>query len=623
MTQGRGHLNRSSFLMRALRAGTFCLLGASSLVTACDSNDDPPTDPPPVDTSPRTLTLLQTSDLHTNIFPWDYFSGKPDAKRGLAKVATLIKQEREKNPDCTLLVDTGDTIQGSPLGTYYALVDNAPKHPMATAMNELGYVAMALGNHEFNYGPDVLDKFKGEANFPILGANVRKSADGSEAFTPYVLTTVCDVKVGILGLVTPGVATWERKDNIAGLRFDDPLETAKVYVPKLKQAGADVVVVAIHSGPDKQPTGSASSPESWLADYADDSKWTDRGNLPGENEAVQIAQQVADVDVLLTGHTHQPIPKMLLKQQDGREVLLTQPNRWGSHLADVQLKVTWNGERWGVDAHDSSLHAVDETVAEDATVKQLTQTYHDTTVGYVNQKIGSTTAAFTGGFAGRYVDSPLADLLNTVQEEAAAEAGYPVDLSATALFSNDVALPAGDVTLRDAYSVYIYDNTLYVMEINGSILRRALEMNTLYFKQLDAANLPAKPEDAKATTPVVADYNWDLYSRIEYGYDLTKPAGSRLTHLRFQGQEVQDDQVFRIAVNNYRGGGGGGFSMFKEGRMLWSSADGVRDYVARYLQEHQNLSPDVMNTCNFTLSPDLYTPYFQATLGPAKCAPGQ
>ncbi|RYZ43868.1 MAG: bifunctional metallophosphatase/5'-nucleotidase [Myxococcaceae bacterium] len=610
---------RFSVSSRTLRA--LSLVGACSLFAACDSDDGPPVTQPPPDTTPRKLTLLQTSDLHTNIFPWDYFTGKPDVKRGVAKVATLVKQEREKNPDCTLLIDTGDTIQGTPLGTYYALVDNTPKHPMATAMNELGYAAMALGNHEFNYGLDVLNKFKGEVNFPLLGANVRKSADGSEAFTPYIIKTVCDVKVGILGLVTPGVATWERAENIPGLRFDDPLETAKLYVPKMKAEGADVVVVAIHSGPDKQPVGSASSPESWLADYADATKWADRGNLPGENEAVQIAQGVPGVDVMLTGHTHQPIPKMLLKNQEGGEVLLTQPNRWGTHLADVQLDVTWNGERWGVEGHDALLHVVDDKVAADATVTQLVQPYHDTTVAYVNQKIGTTTGVFPGGFAGRYVDGPLGDLLNTVQEEAAHEAGFEVDLSLTAIFTNDVSLPKGDVTLRDAYSVYIYDNTLYVMDINGSILRRALEMNTLYFKQLDASQLPAKPEDAKATSPSVADYNWDIYSRIEYGYDLTKPAGSRLTHLRFQGKDVTDDQPFRVAINNYRAGGGGGYSMFKEGRVLWTSADGVRDYVARYMQAHQNLAPDAVNTCNFTLAPDLYTPYYASTFGAAKCIP--
>ncbi len=610
---------RFPVLARALRTTSLCLAGACSLLTACDSDDPGPNNPPPRDTSPRTLTLLQTSDLHTNIFPWDYFSGTPDAKRGVAKVATLVKQERAKNPDCTLLVDTGDTIQGTPLGTYYALVDNAPKHPMATAMNEMGYAAMALGNHEFNFGQNVLRKFEREVNFPLLGANVRKSADGSEAFSPYVITTVCDVKVGILGLVTPGVMTWEPAQNIAGLRIDDPLETARTYVPKMKEAGADVVVVAIHSGPDKQPVGSASNPASWLVDYSDESQWNDRGNLPGENQAVQIAQQVPGVHVLLTGHTHQPIPKMLLRNVDGHEVLLTQPNRWGSHLADVQLNVTWDEDHWTVNTHDAQLHAVDDTVAADAEVTQRTQSYHDTTIGYVNQKIGTTTAAFHGGFAGRYVDSALADLINIVQEEAALEAGYAVDLSMTALFSNNVSLPEGDVTLRDAYSVYIYDNTLYVMEINGSILRRALEWNANYFTTIDPDNLPERPEDAKATSPAVADYNWDLYSRIDYGYDLTKPMGSRLTHLRFQGNEVTDDQVFIVALNNYRAGGGGGYSMFREGRVLWNSADGVRDYVARYLQANQGLSPDAVNTCNFTLAPDLYTPYFASTLGVAKC----
>jgi 2',3'-cyclic-nucleotide 2'-phosphodiesterase/3'-nucleotidase len=603
-------------LARARRAALVSTLGAFALLplTGCEEPE------PPVDTSPRTVRLLQTSDLHTNIRAWDYFTGQQDAKRGLAKVATLVRQARAENPDCNLLIDTGDTLQGTPLGTYYALVDNAPQHPMAVAMNELRYDAMALGNHEFNYGLGVLDKFKGEVGFPLLGANIRKSADGSEAFTPYLLKEVCGVTVGILGLVTPGVTTWERPENIPGLRFDDPLAWAREYVPRLRQAGADVVVVAIHSGPDKQPTGSANTPASWLEDYGDATKWADRGNLPGENQAVQIAQQVEGIDVLLTGHTHQPIPKMLLKNTQGQEVLLIQPNRWGSHLGLVDLSLVHADGRWTVNGKDSVLRAVDATVEEDAQVTELTRSYHETTLSYVSTKIGTTRAAFEGGYAARYVDSALADLINTVQEEAAEENGYPVDFSLAAIFTDEGRLPAGDVTLRDAYSIYIYDNTLYVMEINGSILRRALELDATYFVQWNASAPPeaSRPEAAKVSN--FANYNWDLYSRISYGFDLSKPAGQRLTHLRFNGVDVRDDQLFRIAINNYRASGGGGYAMFREGTVLWTSADGVRDYIARYIQNHPNLDPSEVNVCNFSLAPDPYTYYFGNTLGPAKCA---
>jgi 2',3'-cyclic-nucleotide 2'-phosphodiesterase/3'-nucleotidase len=605
-------------LLHPRHSALLSVLGACAFLQLAACADE--VKPPPVDTSPRTLRLMQTSDLHTNIFPWDYFTGTADATRGLSKVATLIKQSRAENPDCNLLIDTGDAIQGTPLGTYYALVDNAPKHPMALAMNELRYDAMALGNHEFNYGLGVLNKFKGEVDFPVLGANVRKSADGSEAFTPYLIKDVCGVKVGILGLVTPGVSTWERAENIPGLRFDDPVETARAYVPKLREAGADVVVVAIHSGPDKQPTGKAADPATWLTDYADSTKWADRGNLPGENEAVQIAQQVEGIDVLLTGHTHQPIPKMLIKNTQGQDVLLIQPNRWGSHLGQVDLSLVYQDGHWGVESKDSKLLAVDATVIEDAQVAQLLRGPHETTLSYVSARIGSTRAAFPGGYAARFVDSALADLINTVQEQAAEESGHPVDLSLAALFTDDGALPAGNVTLRDAYSIYIYDNTLYVMEINGSVLRRALELNAQYFAQWNTASPPdsSKPESAKL--PNVQNYNWDIYSRIDYSFDVTKPAGSRLTRLRFNGQDVTDGQVFRIAINNYRAGGGGGYAMFKEGRVLWTSADGVRDYIARYIQSHPNLDPDAVNTCNFSLSPDVYSYFFKASRGSVKCS---
>jgi 2',3'-cyclic-nucleotide 2'-phosphodiesterase/3'-nucleotidase len=563
----------------------------------------------PDDMHGRTLTVLQTTDLHANIAPWDYFTATWDQKRGLAKVSSLVKRERARG--CTLLVDSGDTIQGTPLGTYYALVDNAPVHPMAVAMNLLGYDAMALGNHEFNYGLTVLDKFVSEAHFPVLGANVRRADTGGEAFTPYVIKDVCGVKVGILGLVTPEIRTWERPENVTGLRFDHPVDVAKTYVPRLRALGAEVVIVSIHSGPDKQPAN-PNDPASWLTDYA---TWLDAGNLNGdENVAVSLAQQVPGVDAILSGHTHLPIPKILING-----VVISQPNRWGSHLGEVTLGVEHGPRGWAVTTRDARILPVDDSVASDPEVLAAVADYHRTTVDYVEQPIGTAAATFPGGDASRFTDSALADLINTVQEEAAESAGFPVDLSLAAIFSNGAQIPKGQVKLRDAYSAYIYDNTLYVMEITGDVLRRALERDAQYFATIDPAKLPATAGQCKATAPAIPDFNWDLYSEIRYTIDVTRPAGQRVTQLQYKGKDVRPDQKLRIAINNYRGGGGG-FEMFKEGTILWKSADGVRDFIASYIGKHPDLDPAVVNVCNFTLVPDLYSPYFAATNGPAKCA---
>jgi 2',3'-cyclic-nucleotide 2'-phosphodiesterase/3'-nucleotidase len=246
------------------------------------------------------------------------------------------------------------------------------------------------------------------------------------------------------------------------------------------------------------------------------------------------------------------------------------------------------------------------------------KSYHDTTLQYVETKIGTTLAAFPGGDTARFTDSALADLINTVQEEAAERNGFPVDISLAAIFSNTGQLPQGEVKLRDAYSVYVYDNTLYVMEITGKILRDALELDAQYFATLDPASLPSSAQACKATSPSIPDYNWDLYAGIDYTIDVSKPVGSRVTKLTFKGSDLTDAQMLRLAVNNYRGGGGG-FPMFAQGKILWKSADGVRDFLASYVSSHPNLDPAAVSVCNFSLLPDLYTPYFAASSGPARC----
>ncbi|WP_026370616.1 bifunctional metallophosphatase/5'-nucleotidase [Kallotenue papyrolyticum] len=549
----------------------------------------------------RTLTILGTSDLHGNLLPWDYYTGKP-AEWGLTKVAALIKRERAANP-YTLLLDNGDTIQGTPLTFYYNLLEPGTPHPMAVTMNALGFDSTTLGNHEFNYGLGVLNGWINQLTFPALSANTRRS-DGSEAYRPYIIKDLDGVQVGILGLTTPTIPTWEKPANIAGLRWDDPVETAKRYVPQMRAAGADVIVIAAHTGWSRAPQDR--SPAGWLSDPAG---WAETGSLPGENAIIALAQQVPGVDLILAGHSHLEVPKAVING-----VVIAEPSYWGRALSKFTVQVQGSGNDWRVVAKDATNLAV-RGVEPDAELLKLAYPYHDQTIRYISTPIGTATAPFEGGPRARYTDSPLADLINTVQSEAAAAAGYPVDVSLAAIFTDSGMIPQGQITLRDAYSTYIYDNTLYVMEITGDMLRRALEKNAEYFKQLDPNNLPTDPKGVVAEN--ARDYNWDLYTGIDYTIDLTRPVGQRVTRLQFKGQDVRPDQKLRIAINNYRAGGGGGYAMFKEGTIVWQSTSEIRDLMAEYIQRQGTIDPQRINVKNFTLVPDLYAHYFGSATQPA------
>lgn len=545
----------------------------------------------------RTITLLSTTDLHTNLVAYDYYASK-SAEWGLAKVATLIRQEREKAPDA-LLLDSGDTIQGTPLGYYYAVVDQNAPHPMAVAMNALKYDVAALGNHEFNYGLDTLNRWISQCNFPVLSANIRKS-DGSEAFKPYVIKDVNGVQVGILGMTTPAIPNWEKPANIAGLRFDDPVATAKRYVPQMRAEGADVIVVMQHIGWEKQPSGTLNA-AAWMTDPG---AWQDTGSLPRENTTIELAQQVPGIDVILAGHSHLDVPKTMING-----VLILEASYWGRVLGKVTVDVEWQGDNWQVVNKDSTNMNV-TGVASDASIQSLAAPYFGQTLQYISTPVGTASGEFPGGPKARYIDGPLADLINTVQMEAAAAAGHPVDISLAAIFTDPGHIPQGQIALRDVYSTYIYDNTLYAMEINGDILRRALERDAQYFRQVDPAALPSDPKAVVAEN--ARDYNWDIYTGVDYSIDISKPVGQRVTKLQYKGQDVTPEQKFRIAINNYRASGGGGFPMFREGTIIWQSTNEVRDLMADYVRSKGSIDPQSLNVRNFTLVPDLYAHYYGA-----------
>src|SRR4026207_1266701 len=193
------------------------------------------------------ITILGTTDLHGNINPIDYYTNKPD-NRGFAKVATLIKRIRKEQPN-VVLIDSGDTIQGSPLESFHGRKNNRPPDPMMLVMNSLNYDAMTVGNHEYNFGLKVLEKARGEANFPWLSANTYDITKQQPHYKPYIVKEVAGVKIGILGLTTPGVPNWDNAPNYAGLEFHEPVAEARKWVPILRdQEKADVVVIAMHMG---------------------------------------------------------------------------------------------------------------------------------------------------------------------------------------------------------------------------------------------------------------------------------------------------------------------------------------------------------------------------------------
>ncbi|MFQ6610304.1 MAG: bifunctional metallophosphatase/5'-nucleotidase, partial [Fidelibacterota bacterium] len=198
----------------------------------------------------QTITILQTSDVHGFIHDWDYF-GNSQYDQGLAMVQTIVKEEREKDPSL-LLLDGGDTFQGTPLSYYFNIIEDQMVNPMAIAMNTMKYDAMTVGNHDFNYGQIVLEKIIGELNFPVMSANIRDE-DGNEKYQPYLIKSVKGVSVGILSLTTTGIPVWENPSNIIGLTFDDAVKTANYYVPKMKAEGADIIVALAHSGTHLEP----------------------------------------------------------------------------------------------------------------------------------------------------------------------------------------------------------------------------------------------------------------------------------------------------------------------------------------------------------------------------------
>jgi len=549
--------------------------------------------------SPTTwdLTLLGTSDTHGNVYNWDYYKDAEydDSTHndvGLAKVATLVNQIRAaRRGKATLVLDAGDTIQGTPLATYYAkqepITTTHERHPMARAMNVIDYDAVTLGNHEFNYGLPLLDLWIRQLGFPALAANAVNVKTGRPAFTPYIIKKVDlgrgapKLRVGILGLTNPGIAIWDRANVEGRLRFDDMISTAAKYVPEMRRRGADIVLISAHGG------------DNGTSSYGPE--------LPNENPSALIAAQVPGIDAILFGHAHNDIPqRFVTNTATGAQVLLSEPSKWGQRLTRMDFTLVRSRGGWSITTKAATTLNTN-TVEADPRVLATVRAQHAKTVAYVNQVVAKSTVELSAAES-RYKDTAILDYINKVQTDTVAAAlgtALPV-LSIAAPFSRTALFPAGEVKIKDVAGLYIYDNTLEAVVLTGAEVKAYLEYSAKYFVTL-APDAPVNP--ATISDPAVPDYNYDTLSGVDYDIDISKPVGSRITRLQVAGADVDPAAQFVVAVNNYRRSGGGNFPGIVK-TQVYNAQQEIRQLLIDWAQAKGAIDPADFYVPNWRLVRD-------------------
>ncbi|MEU0208293.1 bifunctional metallophosphatase/5'-nucleotidase [Streptomyces canus] len=590
-------LNRRAFVKKSAVTGAAVAVAGTAAAPAAQAAEHQPVK------KNRTwsFSVLGTTDLHSHVFDWDYYLDKAysDSKGnsvGVARVATLIKQQRAaKGEEHVLLVDAGDIIQGTSLAYYFARVQpitdkGAPKHPMAVAMNHMRYDAAALGNHEFNYGIEVLRKFESQCRFPLLGANALDAKTLKPAFQPYTVKRICvpgapDIKVGILGLTNPGIALWD-KDNVSGkMVFPGLVEQAKKYVPRLRALGCDVVFLTDHSGLD----GSSS--------YGDELPYI-------ENASNLVAQQVPGIDAILVGHTHVEVPSYTVKNEEtGEDVLLSEPYCWGYRLSVFDFELELVRGQWKV-TKKTAQTLNPNTVDEDPEIKKLLEADHELVVKYVNTPVGTCTEDLSAADS-CWKDVPIMDFIHQVQMDtvkaglSASDAALPL-ISVAAPFSRTADIPAGSVTIKDIAGLYIYDNTLYGKKLTGAQLKDYLEYAAKYYHQVPAGT--AVDTSTLTNANSFWDYMYDTAAGVSYDIDIAQAEGSRIKNLSYNGTPVTDDQVFVVAVNNYRANGGSGYPHIAAADIAYSSTNEIRQLMIDYVTSKATLDPKDFAVTNWQLT---------------------
>ena len=575
----------------------------------------------PVEGQEVDVRILATTDLHTNLVNYDYYQDKPAQNVGLAKTAVLIEDAKKENSN-VLLVDNGDTIQGTPLGTYKAIVNpikDGEQHPMYTALQKLGFDAGTLGNHEFNYGLDYLKKVIATAGMPIVNANVVDAKTGAFVYDPYKIIKKTytdkngrsvDVNIGVTGIVPPQILSWDKANLEGKVKVNDSVEAVQAIIPEMRKAGADVVLVLSHSG---------------IGD--------DKYEKGEENEGYQIAS-LPGVDAVVTGHSHAEFPSGngtgFYEKYAGVDGVngkingtpVTMAGKYGDHLGVIDLNLRYTDGKWSVVGSKAAIRKIDtKSQTADERITAIAKEAHEGTVKYVRQQVGTTSAPITSYFA-LVKDDPSVQIVNNAQtwyakKELAGtpEANLPI-LSAAAPFKAGTRgdataytdIPAGPIAIKNVADLYLYDNVTAILKVTGAQLKEWLEMSAGQFNTID----PTSKEPQQLVNPSYRTYNFDVIDGVTYEFDVTQPNkydregktvnpdASRVRNLKYQGKEVTADQEFIVVTNNYRANGK--FPGVRDASLNQLLGLENRQAIINYILEEKNINPSADGNWRFTSS---------------------
>jgi 2',3'-cyclic-nucleotide 2'-phosphodiesterase / 3'-nucleotidase len=603
------------------------LICSSLVLVACNNADTDtaavtpvaPVAPPTAAGTKLDLAVLQTTDLHANVLSYDYYKTTDDTTLGFERTATLIDTARKENPN-NLLVDDGDTIQGTSLSDFQAQIEPVKcdsQLAIHKVMSAMKYDAGNIGNHEFNYGLKYLGQIAGNSmktgpeagqnckgpDFPLVTSNVNNTGDGKPLFDPYVILDRTfksadgkdiKLKVGIIGFTPPGIMDWDKRNLEGKVSVLGIVDAAKKYVPEMKAKGADIVVALAHSGIS-------------TADYSSSM----------ENAVYYLAKDVPGITAIVSGHSHSFFPDGKnyagIKNVDNVKGLVNgvptvMSGFWGNTLGVLKLNLEFDGKVWKTNDSKGELKSVSTkdaagvatVVPAKAEIAKLVEKEHQGTIKYVNAGVGKSEYRISSFFT-QVAPTAAMRLINLAQTDYVTKfvkanlpqyASLPI-LSAAAPFKvnfrgtgfTDIA--AGDVAIKNIADLYLYPNTLQAVKINGATVKLWLEKSAEQFNQID----PSKTADQNLINDKFPSYNFDQIDGITYEIDVTKEKGSRIVNLSLNGKAIDLKADFIVVTNNYRASGGGGFAGLDGSQIVVDSGgDANRDIIVNYVKEQKTLT---------------------------------